>query len=62
MPQQEIDKLDMTSLLDHLLHSGVQVFTLPYSGTWGEIDSIADLNMLSCDQELLTELQKTCSI
>lgn len=41
--QMNIDKLDMTSMLNHLLQNGIAVQAVPVHDRWGEIDSQADL-------------------
>lgn len=58
LQQQEIDALDMTTLLRKLIHSGVIISTVPYHGAWGEIDSGSDLATMSLDDALLKELHK----
>ncbi len=42
--ENEKDKLDMTSLLNRLLKTGVTVDTCPVNGKWCEVDSPSDLN------------------
>jgi len=41
--QDELDKLDMTSLLQGIIHSGVIVNTVPIKDKWFEVDSETDL-------------------
>ena len=43
LPSEEIDKLDMTSLLSRLLQIGVLIATIPTQGKWCEVDSEEDL-------------------
>ena len=37
------DRLDMTSLLRHLLNRKVPIDTLATDGQWGEVDNLSDL-------------------
>ncbi|MCY4334697.1 MAG: phosphocholine cytidylyltransferase family protein [Litoreibacter sp.] len=44
LPDAQRDQLDMTSALQAVLENGkVPIQTVPYDGTWGEIDSAEDL-------------------
>lgn len=43
LPQAQIDRLDMTALLDRLIARGVVVRAVPVSGAWCEFDRPADL-------------------
>lgn len=46
----EVDRLDMTGLLQRLIASGVEIQGLPVAGRWYEIDTENDLAL--CEQEL----------
>lgn len=50
--QEKTDKLDMTSLLNGLINSGVEIHTVPVSGKWYEIDNENDLKVC---QQLIDE-------
>lgn len=39
----QIDKLDMTSLLQHVISAGDVIKTVPYKDHWGEVDHASDL-------------------
>jgi choline kinase len=39
----ERDRLDITTTLARVIAGGVSVHAVPYSGTWGEVDSAQDL-------------------
>ena len=41
--QDELDKLDMTTLLQGIIDSGVVVNTVPIQDKWFEVDSETDL-------------------
>ena len=43
LSDQQVDKLDMTSLLRELIENNIQIQTVPYKGSWGEVDSASDL-------------------
>lgn len=43
--QAEIDMLDMTGLLRHLLAAGQPIRAVPRTGPWGEVDSETDLRL-----------------
>ena len=45
LSEDKIDKLDMTSLLQGLIEKDVPVKTIPYDGTWGEVDTVGDLEL-----------------
>ncbi|QYJ74137.1 NTP transferase domain-containing protein [Shewanella sp. FJAT-52076] len=50
LPQAEVDKLDMTSLLRRLLATGEQIEAVPFDGFWFEVDSETDL--IECERQL----------
>jgi L-glutamine-phosphate cytidylyltransferase len=39
----QLDRLDMTSLLNHTILQGIAIQAVPYHDTWGEIDHASDL-------------------
>lgn len=43
MPSAVVDKMDMTTLLRHLLSRGVSIRAVPFTGRWGEVDNESDL-------------------
>lgn len=43
LSSEEVKKLDMTSLLGRLLDNKVRIHTVPFSGKWGEVDTVQDL-------------------
>lgn len=43
LPSEEVDRLDMTTLLRRLIGSGVCVRAIPVEGRWCEVDSARDL-------------------
>ena len=45
LPGGEVDKLDMTALLQRLLREGVTIAAVAVSGKWCETDSVADLEL-----------------
>lgn len=45
LPASQIDRLDMTGLLQRLLEGGAQIAVVPCAGPWGEIDSGDDLTV-----------------
>lgn len=45
MTQENIDRLDMTSLLSLLLESGERIVPIAYEGEWGEVDTKSDLEL-----------------
>ena len=49
-----IDRLDMTSLLNHLIDKGVTIHTAPVSGLWYEVDSESDYALYKADFETRT--------
>jgi len=54
--QQQIDTMDMTSLLNQLIRKNIQIKAIPCQGIWGEIDSESDLQYF---EEMLQEIQKS---
>ncbi|OGT35023.1 MAG: hypothetical protein A3F11_07395 [Gammaproteobacteria bacterium RIFCSPHIGHO2_12_FULL_37_14] len=45
LDEHQVDNLDMTGLLKHLLLTDIKIQALPFSGTWGEVDSPTDLTL-----------------
>lgn len=45
LSELERNKLDMTSLLSRLIKMGIEIYTIPSSGIWLEVDSEEDLNL-----------------
>lgn len=45
LTREEVDKLDVTSLLGKCLGSGIRIAALPITGQWGEADSDEDLRL-----------------
>lgn len=45
LSQDQLDKLDMTSLLSALIARDVKIQAVPQSGGWGEIDNSEDLSV-----------------
>ena len=45
MPKENVDQMDMTTLLQKLLDSGVQIAAVEVKGRWCEIDNKTDLNL-----------------
>lgn len=45
IPLGEVDRLDMTSLLRHLIEQGTEVRGVAAVGRWGEVDSVSDLRL-----------------
>lgn len=43
LPAATIDRMDMTTLLRHLIGKGIAIKTLAFCGTWGEVDNASDL-------------------
>ena len=43
LAQKEVDKLDMTALLHHLLQENIAIAAVPVSGKWCEADSMDDV-------------------
>lgn len=52
--QDEINRLDMTSLLSKLIHH-MQLTAIPFDGSWGEVDHPSDIALY----EQLSEFKKT---
>ena len=53
LKQDEVDRLDMTSLLMRLIKKGVVINVCPVSGGWCEVDTVSDLDCYSKKQEEL---------
>lgn len=47
MTSSQVDKLDMTTLLQHVIKAGHLISALPYTDKWGEIDHSSDLELYS---------------
>lgn len=45
LPAEQVDRLDMTSLLQRLLSRGVKIDTVPIAEPWFEVDSETDLRL-----------------
>ena len=45
IPEEEVDQMDMTTLLQKLLNHGVQIATIEVKGQWCEIDNKTDLDL-----------------
>lgn len=45
LDETSVDKLDMTSLLNALLQSGVTIAAVPISGGWVEVDAPSDIDL-----------------
>ncbi|WP_394128842.1 phosphocholine cytidylyltransferase family protein [Shewanella maritima] len=43
LSEQQINQLDMTSMLSNLLHNGVDIAVTPISGGWVEVDNPSDI-------------------
>ena len=41
--EQQVNCLDLTGLLKHLVHSHEKIQAIPFSGIWGEVDHPSDL-------------------
>ena len=50
LTSQEIDRLDMTSLLQHLISNGIPIHGVPVSGMWYEVDTESDWAL--CEKEI----------
>lgn len=49
---EEINRLDMTSLLARLLKAGITINTVAYTGEWGEVDQQSDLALYENTESL----------
>ncbi len=56
LSQNDIDKLDMTSLLGLLLRRNVTIGTVPVDGAWCEADSMSDITTY---EKILIKIQKS---
>jgi len=44
LPLTECDKMDMTGTLEKVIEAGrIPIGAIPYTGEWGEVDSVEDL-------------------
>lgn len=57
LDEKQMNQLDMTTLLNHLLQVPIKIKAIPFAGQWGEVDQPSDLALYeSWSDNLLTSM------